>query len=62
MLFVARLHPQKGVDWLLSFSRRWLDQLPNHDLLLVGDGPQRQNLARGRGRWALMHASTSQVG
>ncbi|MCY2991942.1 MAG: glycosyltransferase [Planctomycetota bacterium] len=41
---VARLHPQKGVDWLLSFSRRWLDQLPHHDLLLVGDGPQRQAL------------------
>ncbi len=41
---VARLHPQKGVDWLLSFSRRWLDQLPHHDLLLVGDGPQRQSL------------------
>ena len=41
---VARLHPQKGVDWLLSFSRRWLDQLPRHDLLLVGDGPQRQAL------------------
>ncbi len=41
---VARLHSQKGVDWLLSFSRRWLDQLPHHDLLLVGDGPQRQAL------------------
>lgn len=41
---VARLHPQKGVDWLLSFSQRWMDQLPNHDLLLVGDGPQRHEL------------------
>lgn len=43
---VARLHPQKGVDWLLSGSRLWLDRLPDHDLLIVGEGPQREELQR----------------
>jgi len=42
--FVGRLHAQKGVDWLLRVGPRLLSQLPNHDLLLVGDGPERKTL------------------
>jgi glycosyltransferase involved in cell wall biosynthesis len=44
IVFVGRLHRQKGLDWLLSFAPRLLEQLPDHDLLLVGDGPERARL------------------
>lgn len=44
IVFVGRLHRQKGLDWLFSFSPRLFEQLPGHDLLLVGDGPQRRRL------------------
>lgn len=44
IVFVGRLHRQKGLDWLLSFAPRLLEQLPGHDLLLVGDGPERARL------------------
>jgi glycosyltransferase involved in cell wall biosynthesis len=43
---IGRLHPQKGLDWLLSLSQNWLDRLPDHDLLLVGEGPERRALQR----------------
>ncbi|MBC8868953.1 MAG: glycosyltransferase [Planctomycetes bacterium] len=44
VVFVGRLHAQKGVDWLLRVAPRLLTQLPTHDLLLVGDGPDRKTL------------------
>lgn len=44
LLCVGRLHEQKGLDWLLSFAPAMLDHLPEHDLVLVGDGPQRPKL------------------
>lgn len=44
IVFVGRLHRQKGLDWLLSFAPRLLEQLPDHDLLLVGEGPERPRL------------------
>ncbi len=44
IVFVGRLHPQKGLDWLLAFAPRLFEQLPEHDLLLVGDGPERARL------------------
>jgi starch synthase (maltosyl-transferring) len=44
IVFVGRLHAQKGLDWFLSFASRVFEQLPEHDLLLVGDGPQRVRL------------------
>jgi glycosyltransferase involved in cell wall biosynthesis len=52
LLFVGRLHRQKAVDWLLSLAPRFLDRLPQHDLVLAGDGPQRlelEHLATRRG-------------
>ena len=42
ILFVGRLHHQKGLDWLLHLAPELLRILPEHDLLLVGSGPARQ--------------------
>lgn len=44
LLFVGRLHPQKAVDWLLTLAPEMLAQLPDHDLVLVGQGPQQAEL------------------
>lgn len=45
ILYVGRLDRQKGLDWLLEeVMPRVCNELPEHDLLLVGDGPQRQEL------------------
>ena len=41
---VGRLDPQKGLDWLLPITPRIIAQCPDHDLLLVGDGPDRETL------------------
>ena len=41
---IGRLHAQKGIDWMLRLAPRMLAQLPSHDLLLVGDGPERTTL------------------
>jgi glycosyltransferase involved in cell wall biosynthesis len=49
LAFVGRLHPQKGLDWLLPRLPPAFAQLPNHDLLVIGDGPQRSRLARQAG-------------
>ncbi len=42
--FVGRLEPQKGVDWLIEAAPRMLANLPDCDLLLVGEGPLRGSL------------------
>ena len=45
ILYIGRLDRQKGLDWLLEdVMPRVFRELPEHDLLLVGDGPQRQEL------------------
>ncbi len=44
VVVVARLDAQKGIDWLLSMAPELLAQAPHHDLLLVGEGPQRREL------------------
>jgi glycosyltransferase involved in cell wall biosynthesis len=44
LLCIGRLHEQKGFDWLLSFAPQLLQKLPEHDLVFVGDGPQRGRL------------------
>lgn len=41
---VARLDRQKGIDWLLQAARQFLQALPDHDLILVGDGPDAEEL------------------
>lgn len=42
--YVGRLDRQKGLDELLAQAPDWLQRLPDFDLLLVGDGPQRAEL------------------
>ena len=46
IVYVGRIEPQKGLDWLLANARSWLDRIPESELLLVGDGPQRADLER----------------
>ena len=41
---LGRLEPQKGFDWLLEAAAVFLPQLSQHDLILVGDGPERASL------------------
>jgi glycosyltransferase involved in cell wall biosynthesis len=41
---IGRLEEQKGVDWLLETMRPLFTQMPEHDLVLVGDGPLRAEL------------------
>jgi len=44
--YVGRLDRQKGVHWLAETAGRWLEQLPDCHLLLVGKGPERRKLER----------------
>ncbi len=44
--FIGRLDEQKGLPWLLGQMPAIFAQLPNHDLLVVGSGPQRDVLVR----------------
>lgn len=44
LIFVGRLDAQKRARWLIDMAPQWLDLLPNYDLLLVGDGPERGDL------------------
>lgn len=46
ILYLGRLDPQKRVDWLLRLAPRIFERLPEHDLMLVGDGPQRSALQK----------------
>jgi len=46
ILFAGRLERQKGIDRLMHAAPELLDRLPNHDLLVVGDGPLRRQLER----------------
>jgi glycosyltransferase involved in cell wall biosynthesis len=42
--YVGRLDHQKAIPELIAHSPSWLDRLPDHDLLLVGAGPQADEL------------------
>jgi glycosyltransferase involved in cell wall biosynthesis len=44
LVYVGRLHPQKGLDWLLPLLPPLMERFPECHLLLVGDGPQRKRL------------------
>ncbi len=46
LLVVGRLHPQKGLDWLLRLAPAILRRLPQHDLIILGEGPERHALIR----------------
>ncbi len=40
MIFIGRLHHQKGLDWFLATLPVWMRHLPDWELLLVGEGPE----------------------
>jgi len=40
-VFIGRIHPQKGIDWLLETCPYWLTPLPNWELDLVGNGNEK---------------------
>ena len=44
LLFVGRLNLQKGIDVLIQHAKVFLSQLPDHHLVLIGDGSMRPNL------------------
>ena len=44
LLFVGRLNLQKGIDVLVQHAKVFLGQLPDHHLVLIGDGSMRPNL------------------
>ncbi len=46
IVFVGRLDKQKGLDRFFHELPAVFDALPNHELVLIGDGPQRSMLQR----------------
>ncbi|MFM9069067.1 MAG: glycosyltransferase [Planctomycetota bacterium] len=44
LVAIGRLHPQKGFDWLIEQMPSIVHDLPNHHLLIVGEGPARASL------------------
>ncbi|NLB31098.1 MAG: glycosyltransferase family 4 protein [Alcaligenaceae bacterium] len=45
LLAVGRLQPVKGFDLLVESFAKFADAYPDWDLLILGDGPERDNLA-----------------
>jgi glycosyltransferase involved in cell wall biosynthesis len=46
ILFAGRLDPQKRPNWLIERMPAVFDRLPNHDLVIAGEGPLRSSLGR----------------
>jgi glycosyltransferase involved in cell wall biosynthesis len=44
ILFIGRLHPQKGLDWAIQNLDRVMEEHSNLHLIIVGDGPQSETL------------------
>ncbi len=42
LLFIGRLHEQKGLDWLFPLLPQIFTALPEHHFAIVGTGPQRE--------------------
>ncbi|MBI2477463.1 MAG: glycosyltransferase [Planctomycetia bacterium] len=53
LLCVGRLHEQKGFDWLLQLTPELFRRLPEHHLVIVGDGPERKPLSELADRLAI---------
>lgn len=50
IVFIGRLDKQKGLSDLLSICPRLVEALPDHDLVIVGEGPERAALVRQAAR------------
>jgi starch synthase (maltosyl-transferring) len=46
IICVSRMDRQKGIDWLLDHAPALLQRLPDHELVLVGEGPYFQSAQR----------------
>ncbi|HUE74132.1 MAG TPA: glycosyltransferase [Pirellulaceae bacterium] len=44
LTFIGRLDRQKDPGWLLKIAQTALPQLPDHDLVIVGEGPLRRGI------------------
>ncbi|AKB76148.1 Glycosyltransferase [Methanosarcina lacustris Z-7289] len=44
IIFVGTLRPVKGIEYLIKAMNSIHEQLPNTDLLIVGDGPDREKM------------------
>lgn len=44
VVFIGRLDRQKNVLWLIEHAGLWLERLEDHNLVLVGDGPERDRV------------------
>lgn len=44
ILFIGRLHEQKGLDWFFTCLPQLFERLPEHHVVLVGDGPLERQL------------------
>ncbi len=57
LVYAGRLDPQKRLDWMLAQMPAVFAQLPGHDLLIVGKGPQASALRRA----AIRHSIADRV-
>jgi glycosyltransferase involved in cell wall biosynthesis len=53
IVFVGRMHVQKDLHELIAVSPELLTKLPEHDLVIVGEGPQRSALERLAGELSI---------
>jgi glycosyltransferase involved in cell wall biosynthesis len=56
--FIGRLEPQKGISWLVENSPTWLAELPDCDLLVVGEGTLKsplESVCRAKGITGRVH-------
>ena len=44
IITIARLVPQKAIDRLINVHKRLIDERINHNIYVIGDGPERENL------------------
>jgi len=44
IITIARLVPQKAIDRLINVHKRLIDEKINHNIYVIGDGPERENL------------------
>jgi starch synthase (maltosyl-transferring) len=50
LLFVGRLTEQKGIDTLMRWAPHLLKELPEHQLVILGDGPLKASLEHQRSK------------
>lgn len=61
-LFCGGLHREKRIDFLLSAAERVRALVPDFELLIVGDGPERSRIEEARRRLPWIHYAGPQMG